>query len=459
MPALDAVLTTTRRDRAPDAHTGIPATASTDTTSIPGPVASEAPVKRARSSLPSLIHGPVPPGPAQHLHHLDCPWRPADLAQRDGRIIRQGNANPEVQILRYVTEGSFDAYSWQTVARKAQFIAQVMRGRLDNREIEDIGDTALSYNEVKALATGNPLLLDHAQATSELTRLERLERGHHRAQQRLPDLITSAQASLRPLSNQQQALAEALRARRPTRAEAFEMTIAGRRCTERSEAKQSLLRRLYEFRESREIRKLLGGQSASAVQVARLGGLDLDARALVSTTTRERQLSLRIHGITGTEVTLTDADWTSPNHGLITRLENQLGELEKLRDQNEARIASAHTEIEHATGQLDTPFLRATELAAARIHLETIEQEMAGQTTATPPPPRPGPSSTTQPDNTAHQPPAEHTPRSPAARLAALSFSTPLAKSLQQQNSQPMTSARPHNISHPADQQRGNLER
>ena len=111
------------------------------------------------------------------LHHLDCPWRPADVAQREGRILRQGNLNPEVQILRYVTERSFDGYMWQTVERKARFIAQVMRGRLDVREIEDIGDAALSYSEVKALATGNPLLMDKAEADAELTRLERAERA------------------------------------------------------------------------------------------------------------------------------------------------------------------------------------------------------------------------------------------------------------------------------------------
>ena len=114
------------------------------------------------------------------LHHLDCPWRPADVAQREGRILRQGNANTEVQIFRYVTERSFDGYMWQTVERKARFIAQVMRGKLDVREIEDIGEAALSYSEVKALATGNPMLLEKADADAELTRLERAERAHRR---------------------------------------------------------------------------------------------------------------------------------------------------------------------------------------------------------------------------------------------------------------------------------------
>src|SRR5206468_9776937 len=134
--------------------------------------------------------------PPVALHHLDCPWRPADLQQRDGRIARQGNLNDEIRILRYVTEGSFDGYLWQTVQRKAQFIAQVMRGRLDVREIEDIGDSALSYNEVKALAAGNPLLLDHAQARAELTRLERLQTNHHRGRDVLRVTIGTAQSPI-----------------------------------------------------------------------------------------------------------------------------------------------------------------------------------------------------------------------------------------------------------------------
>ena len=124
------------------------------------------------------------------LHHLDAPWRPADVAQREGRIIRQGNLNPEVQILRYVTRASFDGYMWQALQRKAAFISQVMHGRLDAREISDIGDTALSFSEVKALATGNPLLMDKAEADTTLARLRRAERAHHRNQDALRHAVT-----------------------------------------------------------------------------------------------------------------------------------------------------------------------------------------------------------------------------------------------------------------------------
>ena len=105
------------------------------------------------------------------LHHLDAPWRPADVDQRDGRIIRQGNLNDEVQVIRWVTARSFDGYMWQTLERKARFIHEVMSPTLDAREIADVGDTVLSFSEAKALATGNPLLMDKAEADAALARL------------------------------------------------------------------------------------------------------------------------------------------------------------------------------------------------------------------------------------------------------------------------------------------------
>jgi len=103
------------------------------------------------------------------LHHLDCPWRPADIEQREGRILRQGNQNSQVGIYRYVVERSFDAYSWQTVERKANFISQVTRGRLDVRQIDDIGESTLSYTEVKALV-GATRYADRRAAAAALSR-------------------------------------------------------------------------------------------------------------------------------------------------------------------------------------------------------------------------------------------------------------------------------------------------
>ena len=112
---------------------------------------------------------------ATALHHLDAPWRPADVTQRDGRIIRQGNQNHEVSMFRYVTEKSLDAYMWQTLERKSRFINQVMRGKLKGREVEDISDQELDYAEVKAISTGDPLMLRKVELTNQVGRMSRQE--------------------------------------------------------------------------------------------------------------------------------------------------------------------------------------------------------------------------------------------------------------------------------------------
>src|SRR5438270_2259939 len=112
------------------------------------------------------------------LHHLDAPWKPAEVEQRDGRILRQGNENEEVAIYRYVTEGSFDAYMWQALETKARFIGQVITGDNSARRAEDIGGQELSYAEVKAIASGNSAVLTLAEADAELQRLTLLKKNH-----------------------------------------------------------------------------------------------------------------------------------------------------------------------------------------------------------------------------------------------------------------------------------------
>jgi N12 class adenine-specific DNA methylase/SAM-dependent methyltransferase len=112
------------------------------------------------------------------LHHLDAPWKPAEVEQRDGRILRQGNTNPEVSVYRYVTEGSFDAYMWQALETKAKFIDQIMTGQVGVRRADDVGEQTLSYAEVKAIASGNPAVLTLAEAEAELQRLAVLKRNH-----------------------------------------------------------------------------------------------------------------------------------------------------------------------------------------------------------------------------------------------------------------------------------------
>jgi len=141
------------------------------------------------------------------LHHLDAPWKPAEVEQRDGRILRQGNENAEVSIYRYVTEGSFDAYMWQALETKARFIGQVITGDNAARRAEDIGGQELSYAEVKAIASGNPAVLTLAEADAELQRLTLLKKNHldeqyvaRRSVRDLPGIIASQKERLSKLS-------------------------------------------------------------------------------------------------------------------------------------------------------------------------------------------------------------------------------------------------------------------
>ena len=144
------------------------------------------------------------------LHHLDAPWKPAEVEQREGRILRQGNENEEVAIYRYVTEGSFDAYMWQALETKARFIAQVITGDNAARRAEDIGGQELSYAEVKAIASGNPAVLTLAEADAELQRLTLLKKNHadeqyvaRRSVRDLPGTIASLSERLSKLTADQ----------------------------------------------------------------------------------------------------------------------------------------------------------------------------------------------------------------------------------------------------------------
>src|SRR5205807_6866735 len=144
------------------------------------------------------------------LHHLDAPWKPAEVEQREGRILRQGNENKEVAIYRYVTEGSFDAYMWQALETKARFISQVITGESAVRRAEDIGGQELSYAEVKAIASGNPAVLTLAEADAELQRLASLTKNPaneqylaRRALRELPEAIARLSKRLADLTADQ----------------------------------------------------------------------------------------------------------------------------------------------------------------------------------------------------------------------------------------------------------------
>ena len=144
------------------------------------------------------------------LHHLDIPWRPADMTQREGRILRQGNLNKTVNIYRYVTEGSFDAYSWQLLETKQKFISDLLSGALEDRDGDEVDNVVLSYGEIKALAIGNPLIRDRVEIINEISRLRLLRKrsieirlDSEKELLELPSRIEAVQESIRKAKDDQ----------------------------------------------------------------------------------------------------------------------------------------------------------------------------------------------------------------------------------------------------------------
>jgi N12 class adenine-specific DNA methylase len=310
------------------------------------------------------------------LHHVDAPWRPADVEQRDGRAVRQGNLNAEVALYRYVTEGSFDAYMWQALARKARFIIQVMRGRFDVREMEDIGDAALSFAEVQAIATGNPLLLEKADADVELTRLERAERAWRRDQDGLRWTASMQESDIAAAQQRIEAIDTVIAARRPTAGDAFTMTVDGVACGKRTEAgaalKDFLLRELEGFR-----RVIMHGGKEHSVPAGELGGFTMRVDLYHDSYKYVDYVTLRLLDVPLGEVQFTAKELRAADQGgMITRLEHLLTRLEGSKANAEADILRAMREIAHARDGIGQPFTQAAALEAARERSAAIDAQI-----------------------------------------------------------------------------------
>jgi N12 class adenine-specific DNA methylase len=297
------------------------------------------------------------------MHLLDCPWRPSDVEQREGRILRQGNQNQEVQILRYVVEGSFDSYSWQTVERKARFIAQIMRGRLDTREIEDIGDNALSFAEVKALASGDPLILDKANADAEVTRLSRLERAWQRNHQTLRSTIAAASARVDARERAIATVTDALDRRTDTRGDRFAITINGTTLRERKPAGELLNR------------WAATAQPGRTERLAQLGGLHILGMVTPDYRDGGRELVLTLEGLP-VDPARAPLDHAHENPlTLIRQLEHRVTTLHERGERLRGERQDAILEGQRAREALDRPFKHADDLQAARERQTHITQQ------------------------------------------------------------------------------------
>ncbi|MFE1824355.1 DEAD/DEAH box helicase family protein [Streptomyces anulatus] len=277
------------------------------------------------------------------LHHLSYPWRPADMAQRDGRVERQGNLNApwiegtpdHARILYYVTAGSFDEFRLTTLARKAKFIAQIQRKDFSVREIEDIGEEAINLGMLSALASGDPAILQLAEATADRARIQGLARTWDRQQDDRAQTVKDLDAYLQRAADSLSGMREAAPLRRPTAGDAFALTLDGRTLRSRDTAAKTLGARMVTIARDTSLRP------GDRVPIGELGGLPFHGEISYDYS-GHRQLKLRFDW--GHTVPLGHRDdraqWqatsvTQPTgRGAIVGLENFLNKL----DQDAAKL-------------------------------------------------------------------------------------------------------------------------
>lgn len=270
------------------------------------------------------------------LHHLDAPWRPADVEQREGRILRQGNKNAVVSVFRYVTEGSFDAYMWQTLETKAKFIAQVMSGDMTIRRVEDLESAALTYAEVKAIASGNPLVIEKAQVDAELMRLTRLRSAHAEEQYRIRSNLRRSHEDAEMFTARLTNLRQDLTLRQDTSGDKFIIDLDEQETNNRGIAGELILRRAEKLK----------NRFGDDVRIGRFAGFDLFLRPSFNNT-----VEVVVRGKNSYAARVTDTAL-----GTIRSLEVAVQGFEERAIKLEADIADAHKRTKELETKVGAPF-------------------------------------------------------------------------------------------------------
>ena len=290
------------------------------------------------------------------LHHLDCPWRPSDLQQREGRIIRQGNENPEVDIYSYVTEGTFDAYLYQLVESKQKFISQIMTSKSPVRSAEDVDEQALSYAEIKALASGNPMIKEKMDLDIEVSKLKLLKANHLSQKYALEDAISKGFP--KQIAETQARIAgygtdiATVKENTHPNADGFSpLTLAGVTHADKKEAGAALLTMCQTM------------LSPEATQIGSYRGLTLE----LSFDTFAREYRLTMIGQLRHTVTLgTDV------FGNLQRMDNALEGLPIKEQTCREQLSNLQTQLETAKAEVQKPFPRETELNTKTARLEEL---------------------------------------------------------------------------------------
>ena len=282
------------------------------------------------------------------LHDVDCPWRPSDLEQRAGRIIRQGNSNPEVEIYRYVTEQTFDAYLYQLVEGKQKFASQIMTSKSPVRSADDIDETALSYAEIKMLATGNPYIKEKMDLDIQIQKLKLLKANYLSEKYNLEDkIIKFYPQKIASLTNTIKALEQDLSTTKahpkPVDDSFVGMEINGEYITEKADAGKAILESCKQM------------NSSDPIKIGKYRGFDMELQLNLTTHFYE----VLIKSATTQKASLGD----DPN-GNITRIDNAIGRIAEHIENAKAELKNIQTQYETAQIEVQKPFAQEEELKA-----------------------------------------------------------------------------------------------
>ena len=280
------------------------------------------------------------------LHHLDVPWRPSDIEQQEGRILRQGNENPKVRIFRYITEGTFDAYSWQLIENKQKFIGQIMTSKSPVRSCEDVDEAALSYAEVKALATGNPYIKEKMDLDIQVSKLKLLKANHTSQIYRLEDNIAKNYPKKISAAKEMIAAYEIDLAHykevKPADKESFAMKLGDRIYTDKKEAGTALISFCRQVK---------------TPNVATPIGEYLGFKMNVTFDSFYQKFTVNLKGALSHNVEIgTDV------FGNLTRIGNALDAMEKELQKEKEALNNTQKQLENAKEEVKKPFAQELEL-------------------------------------------------------------------------------------------------
>ena len=290
------------------------------------------------------------------LHHLDCPWKPSDLEQQEGRILRQGNRNKQVKIYRYVTENTFDSYMWQILENKQKFISQIMTSKSPVRACDDVDDTALSYAEIKALATGNPYIKEKMDLDIQVSKLKLLKANHTSQIYSLEsDIARRYPREIAVAQGQIEALKTDMEAAKPLLAQDkdhFSMEISGKVYTERKEAGAAII-------EACKALKAAGTEG----RIGNYGAFELHSRF----DNFDKVFRLSIKGAWNYSMEV-----GKDPQGNILRVTNALAGIERALPQVERRLETLEQQLAQAKEEAKRPFVQEAELAEKSARLAEL---------------------------------------------------------------------------------------